>query len=63
MQAGRFQFGISTLIYVMTVVAVYIAVDRATAFTPYNDPAGAVVLYGMALGWFIIRRRRRSHIP
>ena len=58
----RFQFQLSTLLFVVTALGIYIGVDRATAFTRYNDLAGRLAIYGLIACWLLLRRFRNPKI-
>jgi hypothetical protein len=59
-----FQFRLHTLLFLVTAACVYLAVDRATASTPWNDPAGSCVLWTSFVVWtFFNHRRTWRHRP
>jgi|GEM_PF-4082554 len=58
-----FQFQLSTLLYVVTAVAVLLAVELKTMNDAKNRPAVGMVVYCSIAGWFLFRWWRDGPRP
>ena len=54
------RFTLGGLFYVITAIAIYLTVDKATAFTAYNDSLGRLAIWTLIfVGLYLMHRRKR----